>query len=99
MSSKLTFNAIAHRSFTLKGNGETVDIFVGKPEPAPAGHWFCPYRIAGRGIEINSGVNAYDGIQALQMVWAILDTAVESHGLELLWGEEPFKGFTQGLLK
>ncbi|WP_107688977.1 DUF6968 family protein [Neisseria wadsworthii] len=93
---KLNFDtAIAYRTLELAGNPkEKVNIFIGKPEKLHEEEWICPYRIVGAGEDMNFQIHGLDGIQVLQLVWMVIDAALEGAGLNLCWpGGEPFAGF------
>ena len=75
MTEKLTLEtAIAHRAFEVAGRpSETVDVFIGKPFQMPEGEWACPYRIVGAGEDICFQIYGIDSVQALQLVWKVID--------------------------
>lgn len=90
--------AVACRLFEVAGRpGETVGVFVGKPERLHEEEWACPYRITGAGRDICFQVHGIDSVQALQLVWKVIDGVIAGEGLELLLYGEPFKGFAAGL--
>lgn len=95
MSEKLNRQtAIAHRSFEVQNQPqEQVDVFIGKPFEIEEYHWACPYRIVGAGQDMNFQIYGVDSIQALQLAFQVIDSAIEGAELELLWGEEKFLGF------
>lgn len=87
MSEKLAIEkAIAHRIFEVEGKPEEkVQIFIGKPEQYDKNEWRCQYRIVGSGKDLNFQISAIDSIQALQLVWAVIDSAITGADLSLLW--------------
>lgn len=95
MIEKLTLEtAIAHRAFEVAGKpGETVDVFTGKPFQMPEGEWACPYRIVGAGEDICFQIYGIDSVQALQLVWKVMDANIAAAGLELMLYGERFAGF------
>ena len=95
MTEKLTLEtAIAHRAVTVAGKpGETVDVFIGKPFKLQEEEWACPYRIVGAGEDICFQIYGIDSVQALQLVWKVIDANIVAAGLELMLYGEKFAGF------
>ena len=87
MAEQLTIaTAIAHRRFEVAGKaGEAVQIFIGKPTQYHQDEWRCAYRIVGAGRDLNFEIAAIDSIQALQVVWSAIDSAIIGADLSLLW--------------
>ncbi len=54
----------------------------------------CPCRIVGAGRDMCFRVFGADGVQALQLSFAVIDGAMAGKGLRLLWDGEAFGGFT-----
>lgn len=94
---KLTLEtAIAHRSFEVAGKpGERVDVFIGKPFESDTEEWVCPYRIVGAGEDMNFQIHGIDSVQALQLVWKVIDSNIVAANLELLRHGEKFSGFAE----
>ncbi|UOO79761.1 hypothetical protein LVJ78_01640 [Uruburuella suis] len=88
MLEKLTMEtAIAHRIYEVADKpGEEVQIFIGKPVQYDLNEWHCPYRIVGAGKDLNFHIAAVDSIQALQLIWPVVDSAISGADLSLLWG-------------
>lgn len=97
MSDKLTIeNCIAFRSFEVEDkSNEQVDVLIGKPFKVEEYQWACPYRIVGAGEDMNFEIYGVDGIQALQLVFKVIDSAIIGADLKLRWGEEKFLGFCE----
>lgn len=95
MTEKLTIEtAIAHRRFGVEGKPcEFVDIFVGKPYQLSEEEWICPYRIVGAGKDLNFQIHGIDSVQALQLVWKVIEATIIGAGLELLEFGHRFEGF------
>lgn len=95
MSDKLTKDtAIAHRVLELKENpSEKVDVFIGNPFQLGKDEWACPYRIVGGGIDLNLQIIGVDSVQALQLVFPIIDSAIVGTDVPLLWDGEEYLGF------
>ena len=87
MPEKITLEtAIAHRIFDVAGQPEEkVWVFIGKPEQYGEHEWRCAYRIVGAGKDLNFQIAAIDSIQALQLVWSVIDSAITGADLSLLW--------------
>ena len=96
MSGKLTRSeAAVYRLLTLADRpDETVEVLFGKPFAAETGEWVCPCRIVGAGGDMCFRVFGADGVQALQLSFAVIDGAMAGKGLRLLWDGEAFGGFT-----
>ena len=96
MSDKLTrAEAAVYRLLTLADRpDETVEVLFGKPFAAETGEWVCPCRIVGAGRDMCFRVFGADGVQALQLAFAVIDGAMADKGLRLLWDGEAFGGFT-----
>lgn len=94
---KLTLEtAIAHRTFEVVGKpDEKVDVFVGKPYELRKEEWVCPYRIVGAGEDMNFQILGIDSVQALQLVWKVIDSNIIAANLELMRYGEKFAGFAE----
>lgn len=87
-------HCIAYRILTFVDKpDQTLNVFIGKPFLVNDDEWHCPYRIVGLDLDFSSSVIGIDSIQALQLVFNIIDSVIESNDLELLWLDETFKGF------
>lgn len=88
-------NCIAHRALNFANNNQTLDVFIGKPFFVNDDEWHCPYRIYGANEDFNSSVIGIDSVQALQLVFKIIDSVIEGNDFKLLWLDEPFMGFCE----
>lgn len=89
-------NCIAHRVLTFADNSnKTLDVFIGKPFLVNDDEWHCPYCIVGADDNFCSSVIGVDSIQALQLVFKIIDSVIEGNDFKLLWLDEPFMGFCE----
>ncbi len=72
---------------SCRQTGEEVQVFIGKPVQYDLNEWHCPYRIVGPFQRIvNFHIAAVDSIQALQLIWPVVDSAISGADLSLLWG-------------
>ncbi|MDO1509687.1 MULTISPECIES: hypothetical protein [unclassified Neisseria] len=88
--------AIAHRTLELSENSaEKVNVLIGKPEQLGENEWACPYRIVGAGKDINFRISGVDSIQALQLVFSIIESAIIGANLSLCWNGEKNLGLSR----
>lgn len=77
--------AILHRQLATKTSNETVDVFIGKPIMQEHEEWLCSYRIVGAGLDMNYKIVGFDGVQAVQLAFKMIENMVENCGVELTW--------------
>ena len=94
MSKLTTENAVAVRTLEVSGNpGKQVEVRIGKPEEIGNDEWVCHYRIVGDDIDINQQINGIDAVQALQLVFKVIDSTIIGAELSLLWNGQADLGF------
>lgn len=91
-------NAFAHRVLEVAEQpGETVEVFIGKPEIYHDNEeeWICRYRIVGAGKDFNFGAIGIDGIQALQHALTLIDASIIGADMQLTWLGQDDLGFVK----
>ena len=89
-------NAFAYRILEVADRpGETVEVFIGKPEIYRDNEeeWICRYRIVGAGKDMQFGIIGIDGVQALQHAFVVIDSAIIGADMKLTWLGQSDLGF------
>lgn len=68
-----------------------VTIAVGYPQEAPSGLWFCPYRVAGRGVDCTFWTSGFESMHALESALFVVE-GFEDHVSELFQRHERWAG-------
>jgi hypothetical protein len=68
-----------------------VTISLGYPRQAPSGVWFCPYRVAGLGVDCIWWASGFDSLHALQSALFLID-GFDDHATELVQRHERWTG-------
>lgn len=69
------------------GHKGPMTITLGYPRQAPSGVWFCPYRVAGLGVDCVRWVSGFDSMHAVQSAVLVIH-GIEDYAAELFQRHE-----------